>query len=88
MAGALAAGDRAAALTYFTPAAAQRYALTLEQLGEALPAIAAGLSQIVPVRIDGPVAEYSIVRSIDGIDEAFLIYFLRGHDGIWRISSL
>ncbi|HEX7114102.1 MAG TPA: PKD domain-containing protein [Steroidobacter sp.] len=88
MASALAAGDRAAALTYFTPTAAERYAPTFEQLGEALPAIAAGFSQIVPIRFDGPTAEYSIVRSIDGIDEAFLICFLRGQDGLWRISSL
>jgi len=33
-------------------------------------------------------AEYAVNRTISGVNQIFLIYFIKGSDGIWRLESM
>ena len=38
--------------------------------------------------VAGGVGEYAINRVIDGVNRIFLVYFLQGTDGVWRIDAM
>jgi hypothetical protein len=85
---ALAAGDSNAALACMTTSAAQNFAGVLTGLQSSLPQIVASFSNPSLVTSTAGMAEYAVTRDIDGQLTAFLIYFVRGTDGAWRIGSM
>ena len=46
------------------------------------------LGHIDRIAISTTVAELVILRDVDGAKQTFLIYVMRGEDGIWRIESM
>jgi hypothetical protein len=56
-----------------------------------LPDLGAAVDQlgtITDVTFNDDIAEYSIVRNTAEGLQLFLIYMIRGADGIWRIESM
>lgn len=89
MTGALAAGDKAGALQYFTLSSQGRYGRVFDSLLPSLPAVVASLSSIKPAQLANTVGEYVVTRQApDGTLKLFLIYFILDADGVWRIDSM
>lgn len=84
---ALAAGDAGAALECMMPKVAARYSNALTNLQSSLPQIVTSFSDIYPTGAPG-LNEYVLMRDVNGQPTAFLIYFARGTDGVWRIASM
>jgi hypothetical protein len=82
------AGDGEAALALFTAEAVGRYRPALTAPGTDWQELAADLGPIHPGEVGATYADYVITRKVNGENEAFLITFMRGRDGAWRISSL
>lgn len=76
------------AVGYFTPGAAEKYSAVFTSLGEQLPAAAADLGALQGGAIGDGLGEYLIVRNTPQGPSGFLIYFLLGEDGLWRIGSM
>lgn len=81
------AGDAPTALTHFTADAVERYQPAFEQMGSNLPTLADVLTEITVAKINGRIVECVLIRSAAGNDEAFLVTFARGRDGVWRLAS-
>jgi len=82
------AGDAEAALALFEPGAALRYRPAFTAPGANLPALAPDLAQIHPAQLGTSYADYVITANSGGVNEGFLITFVRTSDGAWRLSSL
>lgn len=81
--------DATTALQYFTADAAERYGPVFEQIGVSeLPSVAAALTTITIGKVSGRLVECVLIRNVSGADQAFLVSFSRGGDGVWRLSSL
>lgn len=87
-AGALAARDTAQALQYFNAQGQTKYRPVLEALSLQMPSIVASFSVPQTVSLTGGVGEYGINRTIDGVNQLFLIYFVQDSDGVWRLDSM
>jgi hypothetical protein len=57
-------------------------------LGPDLPAVAAGLRDLVFVSNDGVLAEYATTLDRDGGTFVHFVYFMRDHDGVWKIVAM
>jgi hypothetical protein len=88
VAGALRAGDGPAALVHFTPEAAELYGPVLQQMGAGLPALADAFTPISLASVNGGIVECLLVRNVAGQDQGFLVTFVRGNDGVWRLARL
>ena len=86
--GALAAQNTAAALQSFNTQAQAKYGPVIGALLPDLPQIVASFSTPQMVSVSGEVVEYAINRTINGVNQVFLIYFLRDVDGVWRLDSM
>jgi len=84
----LRAGDIDGALTAFTGSANQKYRAAFTALAPSLPSVVDQLGAIQDGAISSEFAEYSIVRNLPDGQQAFLIYFIRGADGVWRIDGM
>ncbi len=84
---ALAASDPGAALECMMPSVAQRYSNLLTTLQSSLPQIVTSFSDIYPTGEPG-LTEYVLTREVNGQPTAFLVYFARGADGVWRIAGM
>lgn len=85
---ALAARDTSRASTYVHSSSFERYAEVFDALRDNLPDVLGGFSEPVPVQLAGDLAEYAVTRTIEGVEHAFLIYLVRGADGVWRLSAM
>lgn len=85
---ALTAGSRAQAMQFFAPGADQRFGPVLDVLGAELPAIVASFSPLLQASVTQTYAEYAVVRNVDGLKRLYLIQFVAGTDGLWRIESM
>jgi hypothetical protein len=85
---ALAVGDKTAAMSYLSPAAQEKYGPVFDLLGPNMAESIASLSFPSGLDIQNQIAEYGINRTIDGVNRIFLVYFLRGADGVWRLDSM
>jgi hypothetical protein len=85
---ALIAGDKATALNYLSPPARVKYGPVFDTLAPDLPQIFASCSTPQSAGISPEMSEYVINRTIDGVNQVFFIYFLRGEDGVWRLDSM
>ena len=52
------------------------------------PQIIGSYVAFTPSFVQGGVAEYQVLRSTNGLNEVFLLYFLVDQDGIWRLNSM
>jgi len=84
----LAVGDATGALRLFTGDAQARYADIFATLAADLPAAAADLRRLVDGVIGDDIAELTIARDTPQGPALFMVYLIRGRDGVWRIDSL
>jgi len=50
--------------------------------------IAASFSVPQCSALTADLGEYAINRTINGINQLFLVYFVLGADGVWRLESM
>lgn len=84
----LRAGKIDDALTAVTGSAYQKYKGIFTELQPSLPAVVDQLGTLQNATIGSDVAEYVLVRNTANGPQAFLIYFLLGEDGVWRIDGM
>jgi hypothetical protein len=84
----LAASDAVGAVRYFTGDAQAQYSTIFGLLGSSLPAVAAQLGTLVDGVITEDTAELTLVRDTPTGKLTFMIYLIRGGDGLWRIESM
>jgi len=88
MTSALAAGDKDAAMSRMSGSAQDKFGPVIDALHADLPQIVTSLSDLQGSSASVDYAEYAVNRIIDGVNRAFLIYFIRGIDGVWRLDSM
>ena len=76
------------ALTAVTAGVYKKYEAIFQALQSNLPAIVPALGGLAVGTIGGDLAEYVLVRGSGDAAQSFLIYFLRGDDGVWRIDGM
>lgn len=81
-------GNIDAALTAISSGMQEKYRAIFQALGGRLPTVVSQLGTLQTGTIGGDMAEYVVVRDQNGQPTAFLIYFLRGDDGVWRIDGM
>ncbi|HEX5057331.1 MAG TPA: S8 family serine peptidase [Gammaproteobacteria bacterium] len=84
----LATSDTDAAIQYFSLSSRGIYGPVLKGLSAHLPEIQDDFSDIAKGEIGNDVAEYAVLRVVNGEAKVFLLQFSRGDDGIWRLSSM
>jgi sugar lactone lactonase YvrE len=84
----LQAGDQAGALAHLGPALRSRFEPILQQLGPALPAIAAGFGPIELIDQVEDLAETAMLQSEDGVTRLYFVYFRRDNRGQWLIQEM
>ena len=85
---ALASRDTAQALQYFNFQGQTKYGSVLTTLLPQMPSIAASFSPLQSMTLGVGIGEYAVNRLVDGVNQIFLIYFVRGVDGVWRLDSM
>ena len=88
MVGNLRTGDINGALSRVTGGVHDKYAAVFNTLGPSLSSIADNLGTIQGGQVSEDFAEYLVVRDTPNGPQGFLIYFLRGEDGVWRIDGM
>lgn len=81
-------GNIDAALAFVTGGVHEKYKVVFYALKPTLATIVDQLGGIQDGSISGGMAEYVIVRNTAFGPQAFLIYFILGEDGVWRIDGL
>lgn len=84
----LRAGNIDEALTAVSSSGYEKYKAVFTTLRPRLPVIVDQLGTIQDGTIGNQLAEYVIARNTSSGPQAFLIYFIRGKDGVWRIDGL
>ncbi len=79
---------KATALKGLSGFAQSKYGPVFDILIPTYAAIAASFS--VPQRsaVTADLGEYAINRTINGVNQLFLVYFVLGADGVWRLDSM
>ena len=75
-------------LTAFTGAAYAKYNSIFERLQADLPQLVDRLGAVREVVFSDNVAEFSIIRDTPDGGQRYLMYIIRGEDGIWRIDGM
>ena len=82
-------GNIEGALAAVNGSAYEKYKAVFTALQPSLPTMVDQLGTIQSGTLGNEIAEYVLTRpQPDGSNRAFLIYFLRGEDGVWRIDSM
>jgi hypothetical protein len=84
----LKAGTPSTALNLFFGHAKAIYEGIFNKLGSNLSTMADQLGTVESLSISPKNAELVIVRDPTGAKKAFMIYLMKGQDGIWRIESM
>ena len=84
----LAANNPSAAVKFFTGDMQANYSNIFSTLGASLPAVAAQLGTLIDGVISEDTAELALVRDTSTGKQTFMIYLIRGGDGLWRIESM
>ncbi|MES3001249.1 MAG: Ig-like domain-containing protein [Pseudomonadota bacterium] len=86
---ALVAGDKATALNYLSPAAQEKYGPVFDALQPVYEQVISTWSAPITGTLSGSIGEYGVITtSSDGARQLFLINFIRGADGVWRLESM
>ena len=84
----LAANNVNGALSAFVGGARERYASVFADLGTALSTIASQLGTLSNISLNEDIAELTVARPVGSDTQLFMIYLIRGNDGIWRIETM
>jgi hypothetical protein len=84
----LTANDVSGALRSFTGDARGRYGNLIGALSGTPSQVAAQLGTLVDGVISLDAAELTLARDVAGTTQLFMIYLIRGRDGVWRIESM
>jgi PKD repeat protein len=76
------------ALQFFNAQAQLTYKPVFDVLVANLPDIVASFSALQPVSFTPDIAEYAVIRDDGSRGMMYMIYFLRGADGVWRLDSM
>jgi hypothetical protein len=85
---ALLAGDLDSALRPLNASARRNYSPVFEALLPHMPEIVRSYSDLRRASLSASIGEYAVNRMIGGRNKLFLIYFLKGADGVWRIDAM
>ncbi|MEP7183006.1 MAG: Ig-like domain-containing protein [Betaproteobacteria bacterium] len=86
--GRLAANNPAGAVNVFVGEARSRYADVLDNLAEPLATIAGKLGTLIDGVVTEEWAELTLLRDTPEGQRVFMMYLIRGGDGIWRLESI
>jgi hypothetical protein len=81
-------GDPAGALRLFTGNAAARYSSVFTTLGTSISSVAQQLGTPIGGAGTATWGELSILRNTTNGGQLFMLYMIRGEDGIWRIDNM
>ena len=81
-------GNVGGALTAVTDVVYEKYSAVFAALQPALGSIVDQLGSLEEVTFDDGIAEYALVRDTPSGLQRFMIYLIRGADGIWRIEGM
>lgn len=81
-------GATEGALNTVGSATYEKYRDIFSSLGSSLSTVVDQLGAIDSSSIGREMAEYLIVRDAGGFRYDYMIYLMRGEDGVWRISSM
>ena len=84
----LRSGDIDGALRSVTGGGQAKYRAVFAELAPDLPSIVDQLGVLQGGPLGEDMAEYSVLRADNGQARAYLIYFIRGEDGVWRIDGM
>jgi hypothetical protein len=84
----LKAGTNSLALNLFFGHAKPVYEDVFTKLGTDLPTMANQLGTVERIIFSSGMAQIVMSRSVSGTKQIFMIYLMRGEDGIWRIESM
>jgi uncharacterized repeat protein (TIGR01451 family) len=87
MLGRLTAGDITGALNAMTAGVYAKYSAVFTSLSN-LPSVVSQLGIMQQATVTNDVAEYLIVQNTPTGPASFLVYLIRGEDGIWRIDGM
>lgn len=76
------------AINHFSATTSDTYAAIFNDLGDDLPTVTDSLGSLSPSTLGDGWAEFLISRPGAGGTEGFLIYFIQGEDGVWRLESM
>jgi hypothetical protein len=88
MKNALVRGDVNGAAQYLNEGAKRKYQPVFEALKPQFPQIIASYSPLRRILITDSIGEYAIVRTYNGQNRVYLIYFLQDVDGVWRVDAM
>jgi hypothetical protein len=84
----LRSGNIAGALTAFTDTVYEKYRAIFTALGGNLAASVDQMGDLSEVTFQDDIAEYGVVRITPDGPQRFMMYLIRGSDGIWRIEGM
>jgi hypothetical protein len=84
----LTARDTAGALRNLSAPARAKYGPVFDALLPELPGVVASYTDFTLLEMSPSMAEYVLTRTIDGQPRSFVVTFLLGADGVWRVESM
>ncbi len=84
----LVAGDLLDANRYLNLSAQTKYLRVFQTLLPHMGGIVASYSPLQRVSISEDIGEYAVNRTYQGQNRLYLIYFLKGADGVWRVDAM
>lgn len=86
--GALAGGNKSAAMNLLDYTAQHNYSQVFDTLMPNMKAIVGSFSPPMQSSISAGVAEYAVARIRNGQAYLYLVDFVQGEDGVWRLESM
>lgn len=80
--------DKTGALSYLSVNAQEKYGPVFDALQASYQSIISTWSAPVRGNISNTFGEYAVTTTNDGATQLFLIYFLQGADGVWRLDAM
>jgi hypothetical protein len=84
----LAANNVTGALTAFVDGTRDGYSSVFAALGTSLPTVAGQLGTVTNIVVMEDVGELTVARGVGSNAQVFMMYLIRGSDGIWRIETM
>ncbi len=85
---ALVAGDKDGAMRYLNGSAQRKFGPVFDALIPFMSDIVASYSVLARASVSTAIGEYAVMRTENGQKRLYLIYFLLGADGVWRIDEM
>ncbi|MGZ7031107.1 MAG: hypothetical protein ACXVIJ_03980, partial [Thermoanaerobaculia bacterium] len=85
---ALLAGDKDGAMRYLNGTAQRKFGPAFDVLMPFMAEIVASYSPLARSTLSAGIGEYAVVRTENGQKRLYLIYFMLGADGVWRIDEM